>query len=414
MGRPKGSINKPKYKGGLNVMNFDKQIENAPIVRFSSRGWMSYGSKNTYPFDLISLYNTSVTHKACVDFATNAIIGEGVDWDAMHIANGEIPNPNYYTGWNEFIRALAFDFVLYGAFAFQVIKNKDGQTYSFFNQPIETIRLEEKDEDGVINNAYLCKDWSATGKYPPIQIPLFGFQEDETIEMGRPYLFYHKQYNPVNDYYGLPVYSSALNAIQAEAQYQIWDLRNIVNGFTATGAITLPQVETDEERNAMIDNVTKLFSGAENANSLVISFRNNPDDKPIEYTPFTVNTNVNVYEAANERTINRIMAAHKIPSKSLIGYPSDDTGFSNSGEYMESAFALYNVNVANNNRKELVDVINTMFKSNGVEIEIKLKPLRYKLDESEDKIDTNDNSNGDTTNEDNAVEKQNETNNNEG
>lgn len=410
MGRPVGSKNKPKFRGGLSVMNFDKQIENAPICRNSSLGWVNWGSKNQYPFDLISLYNTSVTHKACIDFATNAIIGDGIDWERMKMKNGDIPNPNYYTSWNEFIRQITFDYVLYGSFAFQVIRNNDGKTYSFFHQPIETVRLEEKDEDGVINGAWLCKDWSASGKYTPVRLPLFGFQADEKIDKGQAYLFYHKQYNPVNDYYGLPVYSSAINAIQAEAQYQIWDLRNIVNGFTPTGAITLPQVEDEAERNAMIDNVTRLFTGAQNANSLVISFRNNIEDKPIEYTPFTVNSNVNVYEAANERTINRIMAAHKIPSKSLIGYPSDDTGFSNSGEYMESAYSLYNVNVANNNRRDILDVINTMFKSNGVDIEIHLKPLRYKISEDEDtKIDTSNDINGDETNENNAVERQDDT-----
>lgn len=409
MARTKGSLNRPKVnpKGGVVSMNFDKQIENAPIIRDSGMGWIRYGSRNLYPFDLISLYNTSITHKACIDFATNAICGEGIDWDSMKIKNGDIQNPNYNMGWNEFIRALTFDFCLYGAFSFQVILNKDKKTYSFFPQPIETVRLEEMDEDGVINNAYLCKDWSATGKYPPVKIPLFGFQEDEKIQYGKSYLFYHRQYNPVNQYYGLPTYASGLNAIQAEAQYQTWDLKNITNGFCPAGALTLPQVETDAERDEIIKNVTAMFSGAENSNALLINFRSNIEDKPIEYTPFSYsNGNVNLYADANERTINRILAAHKINSKALIGYPADNTGFSDSGAYMESAYALYNVNVANNNRREILDVINTMFKSNGVDIEIVLKPLRYKIDDGQTTIDTNDSTNGETQNEDEVTERE--------
>lgn len=409
MARTAGSKNKPKFRGGLSIMNFDKQIEGAPVSKSSAFGWVSYGAKNQYPYDLISLYNTSVTHKACIDFAVNAIFGEGIDWDAMKYENGEIPNPNYYTSWNEFIKQLTFDYVLYGAFAFQVIRNKDGLTYSFFHQPVETIRLEEKDEDGVINGAYLCKDWSATGKYQPIRVPLFGFQPDEKIDRNQAYLFYHRKYNPVNDYYGLPVYASAINAIQAEAQYQIWDLKNIVNGFTPTGAITLPQVETDEERQAIIDQVSRMFTGAQNANSLVISFRNNIEDKPIEYTPFVQNSNVNLYEAANERTINRILAGHKIPSKALIGYPADNTGFSDSGAYMEAAYSLYNVNMASSSRNEILDIINTMFKANGVDIVIRLKPLKYRIDETDETINSDDNSNGDTVEETEAVEREDNT-----
>ena len=104
------------------------------------------------------------------------------------------------------------------------------------------------------------------------------------------------------------------------------------------------------------------------------------------------------------------MAAHRITSKSLIGFPADNTGFSNSGEYMEEAFRLYNVNVANNNRREILDVVNTMFKANGVDVEIVLKPLRYSADNvNEDKVNTNDNSNGDTSTEETATERENNT-----
>lgn len=395
MGRPKGSTNKPKSSNSIKVLNFDKQIEGAPVIKKNMQyDIIQWGSRNTYPYDLVSLYNTSVTMKACVDFATNAIVGDGIDWDAMDIKNGDIPNPNYYMGWNEFIRALAFDFTLYSSFAFQVIKNRDGKTYSFFPQPIETIRVEEMDEDGVINNAYISKDWSAPTKYPPIKIPIFGFQDDKEIPMGEPYLFYHKQYNPVTPYYGLPCYTSAINCIQAEAQFQIHNLKTIVNGFTPTGAITLPSVETEEERQALLNNITNMFTGAENASNLLINFRTNVEDKPVEYTPFTQSTtNVNLYSDATDRTVNWIMAGFKIPSKALIGYPVDSMGFSDSGKYMEAAYAIYNVNVANNNRREIIDVINTMFRANGVDIELVLKPLRYFVTDGRELTKDNDSNN---------------------
>ena len=408
-GRPRGSTTKvTQLKNGVSVMKFDKQIENAPIIKKNMQyDIIQYGSTNTYPYNLISLYNTSVTMKACVDFATNAIVGEGIDWEEMQVKNGDIPNPNYSMGWNEFLRALAFDFSLYSAFAFQIIKNKDNKTYSFFPQSIETVRLEEMDEDGVINNAYICRDWSVPSKYPPVKIPMFGFQDEKEIPMGQPYLFYHKQWNPVNAYYGLPTYASALNCIQAEAKFQISNLKTISNGFTPSGSITLPAVETDEERQAIIRNITEMFTGEANSNNLLITFRTNIEDKPIEYTPFTQSVeNVNLYADAEERTVNWIMAGFKIPSKALIGYPADNTGFSNSGEYMESAYALYNVNVANNNRREILDVINQLFKANGVDIEVSLKPLRYKIDDAETKVNTNNQPNGETQTEEEVTERE--------
>lgn len=420
MSRPKGSLNKSTIikmqqqaskGGGVSIMHFDKQIENSAVVRPNAQyGIMNWGSDNLYPYKLINLYNTSVTHKACADFSTNAIVGEGIDWETMQIKNGDIPNPNYSMGWNEFIRALAFDFSLYSSFAFQVIRNRDGKTYSFFPQPMETVRVEEADEDGVINNAYLCKDWSATGKYPPVKIPMFGFQSEKEIPMGVPHLFYHRQYNPVNFYYGLAIYSSCINAIQAEAQYQTFDLKNIVNGFTPVGCLTLPEVETDEERNAIIKNITSMFSGAENSNALMITFRSNIEDKGVEFVPFTQKSqSADLYANANERTINRIMAGWKIPSKALIGYPADNTGFSDSGAYMESAYALYNVNVANNARREILDVINQMFKMNNVDIEITLKPLRYKIDDAQTTLPTQNKPEGEGKDEDDVEEREDNT-----
>ncbi len=397
--------------GGVSIMHFDKQIENSAIVRPNALyGIMNFGVDNLYPYKLINLYNTSVTHKACCDFSTNAIVGEGIDWESMQVKNGDIPNPNYSMGWNEFIRALAFDFSLYSAFAFQIIRNKDGRTYSFFPQPIETVRVEEADEEGVINNAYICKDWSATGKYPPIKIPMFGFQDDKEIPKGVPYLFYHRQINPVNFYYGLPIYSSAINAIQAEAQYQTFDLKNIVNGFTPVGCLTLPEVETSEERDAIIKNITSMFSGAENSNALMVTFRSNIEDKGVEFVPFTQKSqSADLYANANERTINRIMAGWKIPSKALIGYPADNTGFSDSGAYMESAYALYNVNVANNARREILDVINQLFQMNNVDVEIILKPLRYKIDDAQTTLPTENKPQGEGKDEEEVEEREDNT-----
>lgn len=420
MGRKLGSLNKSTIAkmqaqaskgGGVSIMHFDKQIENSAIVRPNALyGIMNFGVDNLYPYKLINLYNTSVTHKACCDFSTNAIVGEGIDWETMQVKNGDIPNPNYSMGWNEFIRALAFDFSLYSAFAFQIIRNKDGRTYSFFPQPIETVRVEEADEEGVINNAYICKDWSATGKYPPIKIPMFGFQEDKEIPKGVPYLFYHRQINPVNFYYGLPIYSSAINAIQAEAQYQTFDLKNIVNGFTPVGCLTLPEVETSEERDAIIKNITSMFSGAENSNALMVTFRSNIEDKGVEFVPFTQKSqSADLYANANERTINRIMAGWKIPSKALIGYPADNTGFSDSGAYMESAYALYNVNVANNARREILDVINQLFQMNNVDVEIVLKPLRYKIDDAQTTLPTQNKPQGEGKDEEEVEERENDT-----
>lgn len=377
--------NKRLYQS-VYTLNFDKQVENTPIVRNSNRGWVNYGQKNLYPFDLLGLYAQSVTHRACVDFAVNSIIGKGVDYSAME----GVPMPNYTEDWTSFVRKLAIDFILYGSFAFQIIKNKDGKTYSFYHQPFETIRLSPYDENGQISSAWICEDWSALGRCTPIELPIFGFQEGYSIKMGQPYLFVYRAYTPQNNYYAAPIYSSALNAIQSEIEMQKFDLKAITNNFVPSGMLEMGPVESDKDKQEIINNINKMFIGADAVNSLMITFASGNGESPVKFTPFVGNsTNVNLYDSANERIVNRILEAHRIPSKALVGLPMDSSGFSNQGEMLEAAYNLYNINVGNNNRDTIVGTINHLFAMNGVDIELVLKPLKYNLTNSDNEEQEN-------------------------
>lgn len=375
-GRPKGSKNKPKSEklsSSTYSIKFEKQILGAPIMRQNmSDGIINWGVRNDYPLRLDELYIGSVTHKSCIDFAVNAIVGGGVEVDI------EVPQPNYHTSWNEFIRAIAFDYTLYGGFAFQIIKNKDGKTYSFFNQPFETVRMEPMDEDGVIEYCQVSADWTAKQKYPPVRIPIFGFQEDEEIKQGQVYMFVYVSPNPISSYYPIPSYIAGIKAIQAEVEYQNYDLKSIMNGFVGAGSISLPPVGSEQQKQAIINNIQSMFTGSDNANSILVFFREDSEDTPVGFTPFSSNGGmVDLYEAANERTVNRIIESHKISSKGLIGLPMDNSGFSDSGALMQAAYDVYNTNVASSARVVILSAINNLFALNGVEVEISLKPLTY-------------------------------------
>lgn len=375
-GRPKGSKNKPKSEklsSSTYSIKFEKQILGAPIMRQNmSDNIINWGVRNDYPLRLDELYIGSVTHKSCIDFAVNAIVGGGVEVDM------EVPQPNYHTSWNEFIRAITFDYCLYGGFAFQIIKNKDGKTYSFFNQPFETVRMEEMDEDGVIQYCQVSADWTAKQKYPPVRIPIFGFQEDEEIKQGQVYMFVYVSPNPISPYYPIPSYIAGIKAIQAEVEYQNYDLKSIMNGFVGAGSISLPPVGSEQQKQAIINNIQSMFTGSDNANSLLVFFREDSEDTPVEFTPFSSNGGmVDLYEAANERTVNRIIESHKISSKGLIGLPIDNSGFSDSGALMQAAYDVYNTNVASSARVVILSAINNLFALNGIEVEISLKPLSY-------------------------------------
>lgn len=381
MARTKGALNKPKVpqnKGGLFLTKFEKQIEGSAITRKNALGWVNYGIRNNYPNLLLDLYNQSPTHRACINFGVQSILGNGVDYDAMQLDGSQVI-PNYAETWDDFIKNIALDYMLYGSYAIQIIRNKDGQTYSFWHMPLDKVRWSEYDEDGQITSYWISNDWTALGQYPPFQIDAFDMREDSVIEGGKPYLYVFRQYSPAMTYYTQPHYQAGIKCIQSEIEYVNFDLKTTVNSFVPSGMLVLNEVETDEERQAIIKNVTAMFQGSENANSVMVTFRNNVDEQKPEFVPFTTNQgNVNLYDSANQRNVSRILASHQINDPQLIGMPNiGGSGFNSEGQFLETAYMVYNKLVGNANRMAIVKTLNQMFKMNGIDVEVILKPMSF-------------------------------------
>lgn len=400
MPRTKGALNKPKYNGGLEVLKFEKQIEGSPITKDSSMGWVKWGQNNDFCNLLLNLYNESPTHHAAVNFAVESICQNGLDYDAMKLDGTQV-FPNTYYSWDTLIRNIALDYVLYGSYAIEVIRNKDNKTFSFYHIGMDKVRCSPYDEDGQITSYWISSDWTALGQNPPFELDAIDMRDDNVIKQGKPYIYVLKNYDPTLTYYQNPSYVAGIKAIQSECQFVNFDLKHITNGFSAAGVLVLPQVESDEERRAIIKNIQSMFQGSENTNSLAIAFKTNVEQSPVEYTPFTQPTNsVNLYADSNLRCINRILAAHQIPSPMLIGLPdSSNAGFSSDADKIETAFQLYQRLTGNYHREQVIKSLNDMFKLNGIDVEIVQKPLHFN-DFGNEQTDDNNKSSSDTTSED--------------
>lgn len=381
MSRPVGSKNKPKIpsnRNGIYLTNLEKQIEGSAMARINAMGWVDWGRGNNYPNLLLDLYNQSPTHRACINFGVQSILGNGVDLDAMQVDGTQVV-PNYAQSWDDLIKNIATDYMLYGSYAIQIIKNKDGKTFSFWHMPLDKVRWSEYDEDGQITQYWISNDWTATGKFPPFAIEAFDMRDDSLVKQGRPYLYVYRQYSPAMTYYTQPHYQAGIKSIQSEIEYVNFDLKTTVNNFVPSGMLVLNEVETDEQRQAVINNVTKLFQGSDNANSLMIAFRSNIEEQKPEFIPFTSNSgNINLYASANERTVNRILAAHQIPNASLVGMPDlVGSGFASEADKLETAYQLYNKLTGNANRMAVIKTLNQMFRMQGVDVEVVMKPLNF-------------------------------------
>lgn len=378
-GRPKGSTNKPKNINTMKVINLNKNIANSPIINDNTPyGWVTYGKDNLYPTHLLELYHNSIIHAACIEFITNAIVGEGVDYEAMKLTDQV---PNYMESWDEILYKIAKDLVLFNGYAIQIIKNRNDKTYSFFHVPFSTVRFAKKDENNEVKKAFICKDWSNTIVNKPIEIDVLNYTDDIKVQMGKPYLLVFTDYNVFDDYYPSPHYVQAIDAIRTDIEMKNYDLNATLNMFTPSGILTLNQVSDDDERNMILKNIEATFTSSENANNIIVAFRNNVDDKPVEFTAIAQNSEgVNMFADTTNRTTDRILAAHRV-SRGLIGLPIDDAGFSSEGAILQAQYNLTNKIFINNLRKKLTQHINVILRLNGVETEIILKPLSFNISE---------------------------------
>lgn len=380
MARPKGSTNKPKVTGNnLQILNFAKDIEGSAVTRKNtSYGFVNWGAKNNYPNILLSLYNESPTHHSCVNFEVQATIGGGIDFDAMQQDGSQIV-PNYSESWDSLLRKISTDYFIYNSYAIEIIKNKDDRTFSFWHIPLDKVRWTEYDEDGQITQYAISNDWARISQNQPIFLDAFDMRDASVVERGKAYLYVYRSYSPTMEYYTAPLYTAGIKAIQAEIEYLNYDLKSAVNSFVPAGMLVLNEVETDEQRREIIDNVQRMFQGSENANNLMVSFRSNVDENKPEFIPFQASmTNVNLYDSANQRNVSRILAAHSIPNASLVGMPDiNGSGFASEADKLQTAYDLWNTLSGNYHRSCVVGSFNTMLKLNGVDTELILKPLSF-------------------------------------
>ena len=371
---------KKKVKNLLQTINLEKQIEGAPITRDNlALNIISWGIHNDYPLLLLNLYNNSPVHHACVNFAVKSIVGRGINYDELNGTDIATPNPN--STWDELLYGLSLDYKLYGTFAIEIIKNRGGNTFSFYHIPAEQVRWTPY-VDGKVLKYYISSDWTAPATNVPEEVD--AFESADEVRVGRKYLYVYKQYSPANTYYTSPTYTAAITAIQADIEYNNYDYRHITNSFSPAGLLTLPPVETEEQKAEIIRNVQQMFAGSNNTNSVMIQFSNGIDSTDnIKFVPFSSDNTADDYANANDRVVNRILAAHSIPSRALIGMPLENNGFASEAAILQNANDLYQTLVGETDREIILKAINNMLDMNGIEEDITIKPLVFAMDDNQ-------------------------------
>lgn len=312
----------PKYKC--------VSAKNAPYVK--------WGEDNNFPDYLFELFKNSSQMAAIILQMKNYVLGNGITSNFyLKIVNRKLET------FENFIDKLVFDYLLYGGFSFQIIKNKLGQIAELNHLDFKYIRVDE-DETKV----FFSKDWSK-GRRTPLVYDRWDINSNSSNSV-----FYFKG-QLTRECYPMPFYISCLTSLEISTQIGDFHLNNLLNGFSPSCIINFNNGSniSEDVQDEIEDAVKEKFCGTENASKILLSFNDDLTHKTT-FERLADDGMIDKYNNLQQTTEKDIFRAFRM-NKLLLGDGSDNTGF-NKQAYLES-FALYNKSVIEPIQREIEGVL---------------------------------------------------------
>jgi hypothetical protein len=331
------------------------------------KDYVSFGKDNMYPQVLIDLYNSSATHRTCVDAKRDATYGEGF------LAYGDtIINTNQET-LNELLEKIAIDYMLFEAYALNIIWNRAGDRVAeIYHLPVSNVRSGKMNEDDQVEDYYFSNNWANTRKYEPKRYPSFNAGDNRGDNASQ--IYYFHKYTPGSDIYAIPGYSAAINDIDLDKRISRFHVSNVSNGMFPGLMITLTNGEaTPEEQQDIYRDLQEVFGGNDNAGKVFLSFVDSADRKPIVETIDSANDDY--YIILQDRIMHAILTAHRITSPKLIGI-MDSSGFSNNADEIQVSYAHFLSTVIEPYQKQIEKSMEWLLRFFGMNVNLKIKPAK--------------------------------------
>ena len=343
------------YLAALDPFFVTNKVENVE-KKISGKDFIIWGNNNAYPDYLYSLYTNVSTLQSVINGTADYIVGDDV------ICN--VPNFQKYVNKNDesirdIISRLAVDYLIFGGYAFQVIKNYVGQVSEIYWIDFAKLRSDKKNEI-----LYYSDDWSKSyGRVKYITYPKFGKNDQNPTS-----IFYNKG-TKTRTVYPLPIYNSAIIPCEIEKSINDFHLNEINNNFLSSKIINFNNGVPDDNLKEEIEkNLNEKFSGKDNAGRIMISFNDNSENATT-ISDLATDNFADRYNTLAERSRSQIFTSFRA-TPNLFGLPTETTGFSE--QEFNEAFKLYNRTVVQPIQKMIIDSFNKVF---GYENSVEIAPF---------------------------------------
>ena len=366
------SAPKPKLEvqqGKIHVVNLSSYTRPEINERYNQE-WIEYGDDNNYFQYLIDRYNGSPTNNAAINGIAEMVYGKGLD------AVDSIDKPEEYKELKELftkdcMKKICYDYKMMGQAALQIIYSKDrSRIVQVEHIPVETLRAEKVDKQGIIKHYYYAKDWSEIkGSKVPKRIPAFG-TSNSGLE-----ILYIKPYRAGFYYYSPVDYQGGLQYAELEEEIANYHINNIQNGLAPSMLINFNNgVPTEEQRELIERSIQEKFSGSSNAGRFILAF-NDSKELAASIEPVILSDAHEQYKFLSDESMRKVMVSHRIVSPMLVGI-KDNTGLGNNAEELQTASILMDNTVIRPMQVTILDELEKILDYNGIELDIYFKTLQ--------------------------------------
>ena len=314
----------------------------------SETTYVTWGLDNLYPNFLIGLYHSSAIHSAIVNQKTTYILGNG-----MRINDTEVPDNmmvNSSDSLEEFSSKLIKDYLLFNAFAVEVLFNVFGEPISFHHIPVHKVRMNKSK-----TKFFYSEDW-----YYRKKNIVYDRYNPKTNKDSISKIFYYDGYFPsINNVYPTPEYAASIKAIVTDSSISEFNLNNIKNHFSPSNIITFFNGSnvTEAVKKQIIDEIDNKFKG-ETGKKFIIDFQHK-DGKPADIKQLSATDWDKAYIEVNNRNIDNIMIGHEVQNPSLFGIKT--AGSLGSSSEIQASYEMFKNNYISVKRNELTGALNALF-----------------------------------------------------
>lgn len=321
----------------------------------SGKNFINYGKDNSFPDQIWDLYLQSAILEACVNGTSDYAMGGGVETHGDAIINNEQET------LNDLVRRIIFDYVLFGGFAIQGIRNIRMNRIDLYWLDMRKVRLSA---DGKF--AYYSEKWNVYG-CKSIKYELYN-----PLKQQDNFIFYFKGHIS-RDFYPIPRFIGALKSVATDAEVSNYHFRSINNNFTPSTLISFNNgAPSEEEKEEIERSIKKKFTGTDNANKFIISF-NNSKENETTISRLDSGNEDQKYQSLSKDVMSKIFISFRA-TPALFGLNPENNGFSKQ-EFLES-FELYNKTVV---QPIQADIEKPLSKLLGFDVKI----IPFALDENQ-------------------------------